>query len=184
MSDLSYLAPSDTPREDVLRELGKKVHDLLEKRKEIAFAEEKLKELSKQEAELSREEIPQIILSRGLSSVRLDTGEKVEVIEHLAASVPKDEVKRKVVFAWLVQNQGAYLIKQELVVEDPEQELVDYLRKKEIPFTKGLSMNTNSFQAFLRAGLGMKKGTLQTLEIGEIPKEANPFVYKETKISI
>ena len=68
-------------------------------------------------------------------------------------------------------------------MEEPEKHIIVYLREKAVPFESKLTVNTNSFKAFLSEKLGMKKGSLQTLEIQDVPKEANPFIYKETKLS-
>lgn len=168
---------------DILEELGNKVNALLNKRKEIAFMEEKLEEANKKEKELSEDEIPMLLLSRGLSSIKLKTGEKVEIIEKLAAGIPKkDKLKRAAIFKWLIENKGAYLVKKELIVDEPEDSIINFLREKGIPFSNELNVNTNSFKAFLSDKLGMKKGSLQTLELSEIPKEANPYIYKKTDI--
>ncbi len=177
-----FLDNIDTDIDDILAELGEKVHSLRDKRQEIVFAEEKLKELKQEETGLSQEEIPQILLSRGLSSIKLSTGEKVDIVEILAASMPKDPKKKSTVMTWLVKNQGEHLIKRELTVEEPEEKIVQFLRREGIPYLNELKVNTNSFKAFLRQGLGMKKGSLQVLEIGDIPKECNPYVFKRTDI--
>lgn len=183
LGDVEFLESLKPEVIDILAELGNKVKRLVQKRKDIAFIEEKLKEAKKEEATMSNEEIPTLLLSRGLSSIRLDTGEKIDIIEKLFVGVPKDKTKRSVIFKFLVENEGKYLIKKELTVEEPEEHIIEYLRKKGIPFVNELNVNTNSFRAFLSAKLGMKKGSLPTMELHEIPKEANPFILKETKIS-
>lgn len=168
---------------DILEELADKVNKLIQKRADIAFSEVKLKEMNVQEKSLSQDEIPQLLLSRGLSSISLSTGEKIDIIEKLAASIPKrDEIKKSKVLKWLIENGGGNLIKQELKVEEPEKVIVDFLQEKGIPFTNLPSVNSNSFKAFLNAKLGLKKGSLQELELGDIPEEVNPYLYKETKI--
>ena len=82
----------------------------------------------------------------------------------------------------MIENGGDNLIIQELKVEEPELSLFEYLQEEGIPFFNEHKVNTNSFKAFLNAKLGLKKGSLQELEISDIPKEVNPFIYKETKI--
>ena len=182
MSDTSFLE-GEQKVDDILAELSERVASLIQKRKDIDFAEEKLKEMNVQEKELSQESIPQLLFSCGLSSISLTTGEKIEVIEKLTASIPKrNEENKGKVLKWLIENGGANLIKQELKIEEPEKLIVDFLQKQGIPFSNLPSVNANSFKAFLNAKLGLKKGSLQEIELGDIPKEANPYVYKETKI--
>ncbi len=181
MSDTSFMEGKEKG-DDILVELSGKVTSLIQKRKDISFAEEKLKEIIRQERILSREEIPQLLLSRGLSSITLETGEKIDIIEKFTAVIPKDETKRSLVLKWLIKNGGDNLIVQELKIEEPELSLFEYLQEEGIPFFNEHKVNTNSFKAFLNAKLGLKKGSLQELEINDIPKEVNPFIYKETKI--
>jgi len=182
MSDINFLE-GEQKVDDILVELSEKVTKLIQKRKDINFVEDKLKEMAKQEKELSQESIPQLLLSRGLSSITLGSGEKIEIVEKLTASIPKrNEGNKSKVLKWLIENGGANLIKQELKIEEPEKLIVDFLQEQGIPFTNLPSVNANSFKAFLNAKLGLKKGSLQELELSDIPKEANPYVYKETKI--
>ena len=181
MSDTSFMEGQEKI-DDILLELGQKVESLIKKRKDISFIEDQLKEMTESERVLSREEIPQLLLSRGLSSITLQTGEKIDIIEKLTAAIPKDSVKRSLVLKWLINNGGDNLITQELKIEEPELKLIEYLQEEGIPFFNNHVVNTNSFKAFLNAKLGLKKGSLQELEIADIPKEANPFIYRETKI--
>lgn len=183
LGDMSFLESLKPDVIDILKELGNKLNKLLKTRHEIGFIEEKLKEMKKEERELSGEEIPNLLLGRGLSSIKLETGERVEILEKLAVSVPKDRTKRSIIFTWLVENGGNYLIKKELKVEEPEDSIIEYLKFHGIPFTNELGMNTNSLKAFLNDKLGMKKGSLQVIEISDIPKEINPFIFRETKIT-
>ena len=183
MEETNFLENQE-PTEDILSQLGDKVKDLVAKRKDIAFLDDKIKEAKKEEKVLSSESIPDLLFSCGLSSINLDTGEKITVIEKLTVSMPKkDTVKRQIIFKWLIEIGGKYLIKKELKIEEPEKHVITYLRDKGIPFENVLAVNTNSLRAFLSDKLGMKKGSLQTLEIQDVPREANPFIYKETKLS-
>jgi len=73
---------------------------------EIAEATEKLKEMGVRERLLSREQIPELLLSRGLSEVKLVDGQKVTVTEKVACSVPKNPVNKSIVLKWLVAQGG------------------------------------------------------------------------------
>ena len=172
----------DVPMDDILVELGEKVQALLASRKQLEFLADKMKEEAEKEKALSQEEIPNLVLSRGLSEIKLATGEKVIITEGLFCGVPKDPIKKRIVLKWLSKNQGEHLIKREVTVEEPEEHILKYLKDKGIPFIDQMNVNTGSLKAFLSAQLGMKKGSLQVIELGEIPSEANPFVLKKTKI--
>ena len=183
LGDASFLESLKPDVTDILKELKSKIDKLVKIRKDIKFMEDKLAKANKDEASLSSEDIPNLLLSRGLSELKLDSGEKIIIKEKLFASVPKEQGKQKIVISWLIENGGAYLVKKELKVEDPEEHILNYLKEQGIGFSNELSVNTNSFRAFLNEKLGMKKGSLPVMEIGEIPKQANPFIHKETKIS-
>jgi len=183
LEDLNFLENQD-PNEDTLSKLGEKVKELIDKRKAVGFLDIKLKEAKSEEKILSGETIPDLLLGCGLTSLILDTGEKITVNEKLAVTMPKKDIrKRQVVFKWLIEIGGEHLIKKELIVEEAEKHIVDYLREKAVPFENKLNVNTNSLKAFLAEKLGMKKGSLQTLEIQDVPRETSPFIYKETKLS-
>ncbi len=180
--DFKFLEGKDSPATDVLKEISRAVNALLNVRKDIDQLEEQLKVIKKDEVQLSQEEVPNLLLERGLTSITLESGEKIEISEDLHASLSKDPTKRKIVLKWLVKNGGAGMIKEELTVEEPEKSLLDYLVEEEIPFAKIFDVHHSSLRAFLKSKLGITKGSLQEIEIGDIPKEANIFVFKKTKI--
>lgn len=183
-NDLGFLEQPDKVDTNILAELKEKVDQLIDQRSRINLLEEQVKQEREKEARLSGEEIPNILLAHGITSINMESGEKIEVIEKLSASVPKEDIiKRNTVFHWLIQNGGSYLIKQELVVEEPEKAIIEFLDQKGIPYANEKKVNTNSFKAFLAAKLGMKKNTLAEIEISSVPKEASPFIYRETKIT-
>jgi hypothetical protein len=122
------------------------------------------------------------LLAQGLLSIELETGDKVRIDEKLYASVPKDPKNKRLVINWLIEQNGQYLIKREVSIEEPEKWILDLLQEKDVPHDEKHTVNTNSFKAFIRAKLGLKKGSLQEIEIGDIPKEANTFIRKETVI--
>ncbi len=182
MSETDFLEREEKV-DDILEELSSKVNKLIEIRKDIVFKEEMVKGEKERERVLSREEIPQLLLSRGLSVIYLSTGERIDIVEKLTASIPKKNIEdRSKVLKWLIENGGSNLVVKELKVEEAEELVIDFLQEKGIPFTNAPSVNANSFKAFLNAKLGLKKGSLQEIELGDIPKEANPYLYKETKI--
>lgn len=167
---------------DILADLGALILELISTRKDIDFAELQLKGLNEKEEGLSREEIPQLLLERGLTSITMDTGEKVSIDEKIHVTLPKDPSRRRTVLAWLINQGGEHLIKKELKVEEPERKVVDFLIKNGIPHVTEETIHSASLKAFIQAKLGIAKGSLQEIEVGEVPKEANLFVYNETKI--
>jgi hypothetical protein len=74
------------------------------------------------------------------------------------------------------------MIKDTLIVEDPDQEFIDLLQAREITFERKKDVNTNSLKAWFRRMLGIAQGTVRRFEEKDVPKEANLFPYWETTI--
>jgi len=173
----------DIQDEDSLRQVSRYAFELSSLRKRIDLAEEKLKELKKEELKLSNEEIPDLLLSMGLTSISLDSGEKITIEENLHVSLPKkDLAKKRIVLIWIIENGGADMIKKELIIDEPEKKIIDYLKETHIPFKQQQGIHPSTLKAFFKSKLGITKGSLQEIEVGDVPEEANLYVYKETKI--
>lgn len=181
-SNLSFLEKEAEENAEVLDEIVTACKQLTETRETIAFLQAQLETQKKIEEELSSETIPNLLLAQGLLSIELDTGDKVRIDEKLYASVPKDPKNKRIVVNWLIKQNGQYLIKREVSIEEPEKWILDLLNEKDVPHAERHTINTNSFKAFIRAKLGLKKGSLQEIELSDIPREANTFIRKETII--
>jgi len=183
--DLSFLSQEEEEvSEDSLKEISELTHVLVDLRKDINQAEDQLKELKENERVLSREDIPNLILAIGITSITLDTGEKVSIEEDLYVVLPKkDFTKRNESLKWIAKNGGGGLIKEEVVVEDPENNLLKFLIKEDIPFDKNKGIHPATLKSFIKSKLGITKGSLQEVELSDIPKELNVFMFKKTKIN-
>ncbi len=184
MNDLNFLEnQNDEMQSDSLKTLATLSKKLKDVRQEIAGAEEFLKILNKQEAQLSKEEIPNLLLSRGLSSISLDCGDKIEIQEKIYVTLPKkDLIKRKEVMRWIIEQGGANIIKRELKIDEPEDSVLTCLKENHICFEDKKDIHSSTLKAWFRSKLGISKNSLQEIEIGDVPKSANLFIYKETKI--
>lgn len=184
MSDLSFL--EDTPvqsEEGDLKLLSEYVSALKEKRQKIDFLEDQLKALKEEERKMSREVIPDFLLSKNLETIGLATGETVQIQKELSVALPKKDIlKRKIVLNWIIENGGAGIIKEVLSVEEPETVVFNFLEENGIPFSHDKDIHHSTLKAWFKEQLGMKKGQLQKIEVGDVPTEANLFIYNETKI--
>ena len=181
MSDfLDSVSQEFTPGD--LEQLGAMIETLEEVTTGIATLEEELKAAKERERLLSREQIPDLLLSRGLSEIKTSDGKKVIVKEKIACGVPKDPVKKKTVLNWVIEQGGSSIIDKTLTVDEPEQKLKDQLLKDGIPFKSDVAVHHMRFRSFLSELLGLKKGSIATIEPNDVPSEANLFVYKETTI--
>lgn len=183
-NDLGFLETDESQVDlDSIKVLGEKCRILKEKRKDIAQMELQLDNLNKEEQALSREEIPNLLLQTGLTEIKLESGEKVTIQEKLACSLPKKDLeKKKKVFNFIIEQGGEHIIKRILSVEDPEEFIINFLQENKIPFSDEKSIHASTLKSWFSQKLGMKKNSLQEIELQDIPKEANVFTYKETNI--
>lgn len=182
MDDLSFLESTELDKNS-LNKLSEKVNNLKRIRKEIAQHEEMLKELKKLESTISGEEIPSFMAQFGIDSLTLDDGSGLTIKEDLSVSLPKlDPIKRKLIMDWISENGGRHLIKDNVTIEDVDETIMEALQDLNCYYTRKKDINPQSLKAFFRDLLGMKKNTVQKVELTDIPVEANLFVYRETKI--
>lgn len=172
----------NTEDSPMLKELGLLVEALKDTQEEIADIEEDLKKLKEKERELSREEIPTLLLSNGMKSIELQEGGKLIVNEKLTCALPKDPVKRKTCLRWIISQNGSGIISNDIIINDPEKSLLEELKKQGIPISKQHNVNAATLKSFVSGLLGIKKGSLPKIELSDIPSELNVFIYKETKI--
>ncbi len=165
-----------------LETLGAYVHALEMVNKHVAQLEEQLKTANENVRLLSREQIPDLLLSRGLSEIKTADGKKVTVKEKISCGVPKDPDKKQVVLRWVIEQGGESIIDKNLIIGEPEESIKDYLLTKGIPFRNDIGVHHARFRSFMSEKLGLKKGSIADVNVEEVPKEANLFVYKETTI--
>lgn len=166
-----------------LKILAKLCDNLKKGRKTIAYLEDQLRVAKEFEKKLSQEEIPNLLLSKGISSLSLDDGLTVSINESIKVSLPKkDLIKRANILKWIIENGGANIIKRELTIEEPSIQTISILKKNAVLFEDKKNIHASTLKAWFKSKLGMSKNSLQEIEIGDVPKEANLFLYKETKI--
>jgi hypothetical protein len=182
MEDLSYLEATEIKESD-LQELAPKIRALQTVRKKIKDLEEELKAVKDIEKRLSGEEIPQFLSKFALSKLTLEDGSSLEVKEEIYVSLPKtDLIKRKKVMNWIIQHGGEGLVKDKVTIEDPGDTVLIALNNLECPYERKKDIHSQTLKAFFKNILGLKKNTIQQVELSEVPKEANLFIYKETKL--
>lgn len=180
MSDMGFLEKENSID---LKLIGEKCQVLKEKQKSIDMLKMQLEQATKEERNLSREEIPNLLLQAGLTSVSLETGEVIKIQENLSVSLPKkDLIKRNKVLTFIINNGGANIIKRKVTVEEPELLILNFLKENKIPFDDKKDIHASTLKAWFKNKLGMSKASLQELELQDIPGEAGIFVYNETKI--
>ena len=185
MDDLGFLDGENEPCEqDDLKRLSILCLILKEKQKLISEMEKKLAMLKSEETKLSSEEIPMFLKQKGLKAIQLEDGHKVEIKESVHVSLPKtDLVKRKIVMDFIISNGGSPMIKEQISVEDPEQSFIEFLNKESIPYEYKKDIHPSTLKAWFSSKLGKSKNSIQEINEEDVPKEANLFIKKETKIT-
>lgn len=148
----------------------------------IENGEALLKQLKEQYDELRTKTLPELLLKHGIEGQDLTNGRRIEIEEKVYIQLPKDLSNRRKVIDFLFKNGGGDLVKEKVTVESAPESLKEKLQEMGIPFEHTEDVNTNSFTAWARAALGMKKGTVARLSPVDFPKEANLFIRREAKI--
>lgn len=165
----------------VLSELSRLAdkQQLLEK--ELEMMEERIKEKKKELENVSRNLIPSILNSTGLSEVRLATGEKIIVSDKIAASI----VDKNYTLAYrnMINEEGGdehahevidSLFKSQVVIDGVSDAVLDLLLDNDIPYDSKRSIHHQTLMKYCRDRLANGK---------TIPEGISVFQYQETKIS-
>jgi hypothetical protein len=188
MSDCDFL--NDAPVADegsVLEaELGRYVAELLDAQRLVAEAEQLLKEREKVLRKLDEEVLPDIMTRANIDMIGTAYGNLV-LKEDLKARIPSDPFARERALEWLREHNAEALIKSEVVISETEdqkisEELIDSLRRMGLSFSKSETVNTNSLAAFFRELLGIKKGSIATMQSDEIPPEFSLYRYRKVSL--
>ncbi len=151
---------------------------------DIATQESKLSAIKAERLRIGSTVIPEMFQKKKWSMMKMKNGMKIEITEDISVSVPaKDLEKRKLALDWLKANEGASLIAKEVALGEWSEEKVSKLQVLGLTYLVQESVNTNSLRSWIKGKLGMKKNSIPTLALSEIPPFLSPFLIKDTKIS-
>lgn len=150
---------------------------------DIDIKKQELKQLEDQKRQMEEITLPAIMLQNRIDTIGLDNGRTLSVKEEVFIRIPENEEGRKTVFSFLRNNGGGHLIKETTTIEDAPAFIKKELQAREIMFIDKEAVNTNSYTAWVKSKLGMKKGSIQELSPDDFPKEANLFLYKKATIA-
>lgn len=170
--------------EDVIKQLGQLAAKQGMLELEIEDLEKNLKEKKKELANYAESLVPSLMDKIGLKKVTTAGGLEVELRQVIRASLPKDEFKRKMAFAWLHDTGNDGIIKREITVRyDRESsqfadELMDKLEELGVQEHGTVEHEWTIHPATLASFLGKE------LEAGHnVPMEAfGAFVQRSAKI--
>lgn len=176
---------------DSLDELKKKVEFYQEITNEIKEIETTLKNKKELLNQVSQQDIPNLVLSRGLSRLKLDTGETVEVKENISVSI-KDEEE---FFKFLEQREEDDIIKTIVSLDrmpsNMLKKLFNFLDEGDYPYTakKGVHAKTREkyFKELLGIGLTeeVRKKRIEEglcIRLEALPNFVNVWQYYKTRI--
>jgi len=183
MSDMDWMDNEEPSINlNVADEVGKILGILLQKREDIDKAEAALKALKEDEKQLTQVDLPQMLKKHHISQMAMNNGITITASEELSCSLIKDEERRKLALAWLIDNGGEDLIKDQLTIESPSANLLDTLNKGGVVYSLSKDVNVNSLKAWFREKLGLKRGILASVEQSTVPKEFGLYTYDLAKI--
>lgn len=149
---------------------------------DIQLLEDQLKEKKERYDELVKKTLPTLLAENGLDSMTLANGKKLTIKEDIFVSLPKNDIGRKAVLTWLAKNGGVDLIKEDMIVEAPPEELKTFLSMRGIFYAQNTTVNGNSLKAWFKRKLGMTKGSQQEIDLNMVPKEANLYIERKVEI--
>jgi len=177
---------------DSLAELKDRVDYSLQLTDEVAKLTEKLSEVKKVLRRVMEEDIPTLMLERGITKITLDTGETVTVKQDLSATI----LDKEGFFKFLDQHDAKDLVKLKLSMEKMPDRLMDvlfdFLDKNEYQYNAEKEVAAQTRLKFLRElcgiglsdkELGVKLADGRCMPIDALPSDTiKAFVYYKTKI--
>ena len=194
MSTPEFLMKDVTPgpiEADTLEQLKAYVDLYKEQEAAIKEAEAMLKEMKKSFTKTSQEHIPELLLSHGLTDIKLVTGEKIEVTEGISVTVEdndkffqflkeRDEddiIKMQVAFSRMeseaITALLAYLFEHDYDYE-VKRDVAGQTKKKYFKELLGLGIDEDEYKEGIEAEKYMRQEDLKDF--------AKLFVYHTTKI--
>lgn len=165
MSDFDYLRVQEGDI-SVLKNITTMGEHLKKLKVRVLAAEAELKAAKKEHDYYASSILPMEMFNAGLSEIRLISGEMMRYERKFYCQPNKNAADRKIIYDWLKDNDGEFLIKEKATVDGAQ---IDKLKESGIPYIEYGDVNTNSLKSFLKDKIGAGGGTVQ-LEIADIPE--------------
>ena len=182
MSDDSteFLEDMDLATPSAMEEVMAMVTSLREVQDRMKGIQEELKQTERIERILRMETLPTYCLANQITGLRLLDGKSMTIVEGVSIKIPEDELAKDNVFRFLKEHSG--LVKDSVIAQDPDDETLDFLRQRGLCLERKTTVNGNSLKAWAKDVLGLKRGSIQSLQPADFPKEMIPFIYREAVI--
>lgn len=150
-----------------LGEIGYQAHQMLVVMEEITDLEDQLKAKKEELRRISEGTIPELMMARNLTEVKLGNGAKLKVEKYYSAKIP--DAMRNDAFQYLEDTGNDSIIKSEIKAafgkgeREREEEAVRALEEKGVPFSRKVGIHPMTLKAFVR----------EQIEAGEdLPRDA------------
>lgn len=176
--------PDEALQTSSLKDLEVYITRLKDVRAKIENTELLLKDLKKEERNLSEVIIPDFLMQNGISSLQMESGELVEIKETLSVSIPKEDVsKRLAAFKYISSIPGGdAIIHREITIEDATANMKQTLDNAGIQYNEEKNIHPMTLKSFFMGALGLKKNTPALIELDSVDPSLNLFIYKQTNI--
>jgi len=160
---------------------------------DIAEIEKKLEAKKELFKTLTQEEIPDLLAQKGLSEIKLDTGEKIKVTNDLSVSIPEE--KQGDFFAFLKKRNEEDIIKMQVhfdrMKSEKLQKLISFLNSEHYDYDSKRDVHPQTKKKYFKELLGLhvdaddrahgikEKRYLRPQDIEDF---ASVFQFRKTKI--
>lgn len=154
--DIKKAQPANKSELKVITTFAKQALELQSK---IEQMEEMVKVHRQELHAITTNALPQAMKAVGMDDFTLTTGERIEIKDFLAGSLPKDPQRRNIALQWLQQNGGESLIKNTLDIDlgkgegKTAREIEAFLRKKKVDYSTNEGIHPQTLLAFARERL-------------------------------
>lgn len=176
---------ADAPEVSSLEAISLYAHALVEKREEATNMEVALKEKKEEIRKLEQELLPNAMLSVGLESIKLASGEKVEVKEELSCSV-KDYAK---LYDFLEEQGDDALMKTSIEIGKLPQNILDMILRElkntyDLDCTSKLYIHPSTLKAYFKRLCGVGSDEPAKIPLAKIDEEMiSSFTYYKVGIT-
>ena len=120
--------------------------------------------------------MPSVMAKAGVAKFTTEEGAEWTNKTQVFASLPKeDPLARERALKWINEQGGGSLIKDQLVVESPTQDLINEVKGK-FPMERKQDIHPSTLKAFMSDLLGYKKGSTARMTEDEVPPELHVYV--------
>lgn len=192
MQEKPSFIDDEQEHDDSLKLLSSLAQRQLNLEAEMKEVEERLDILKKAHNKIAGEEIPNLLKNRGLSSIKLVTGEKIDVKEDVNVTVKDDNQ----FFEFLRSRNEDDIIKMMFTMDRMKTEKLDilfeFLNANKYDFEFDVNVHPNTKKKYFKDLIGLSETDYdkrlegyrsgKLIPISELPKWCSVFIIYKTKI--